>query len=120
MLLRYKKAYEKIAMGLLSYMPGEKVVKKLQETIYKYENDEHWHLYLLKQGEDFIGLVGVVVDESSYTVIHLSVNPSFRGEGIGTEMILKLAALYPGLECKGNDYTKSFMIKCLNREDKSE
>ena len=33
MLLRYKKTYEKIAMGLLSYMPGDKNVKKLQETI---------------------------------------------------------------------------------------
>ena len=30
MLLRYKKTYEKIAMGLLSYMPGDKTVKKLQ------------------------------------------------------------------------------------------
>ncbi|MDN4607320.1 GNAT family N-acetyltransferase [Sporosarcina highlanderae] len=117
MLLRYKKAYEKIAMGLLSYMPGEKVVKKLQETIYKYENDDCWHLYLLKQGEDFIGLVGVEVDENSYTVMHLSVNPSFRGEGIGSEMIVKLAELYPNFECKSNEYTKSFMAKCLNRED---
>ena len=29
MLLRYKKAFEKIAMGLLSFMPQEKDVKKL-------------------------------------------------------------------------------------------
>ena len=79
MLLRYKKTYEKIAMGLLSYMPGEKSVKKLQETIHQYENDEDWQLFLLKQGDDFIGLVGIVMDKDSYTVMHLSVNPSFRG-----------------------------------------
>ena len=29
MLLRYKKTYEKIAMGLLSYMPGDKTVKEI-------------------------------------------------------------------------------------------
>lgn len=30
MLIRYKKALEKIAMGLLSFMPNEKDVKSLQ------------------------------------------------------------------------------------------
>ena len=34
MLIRYKKNLEKIAMGLLSFMPDEKKdVKKLQQTI---------------------------------------------------------------------------------------
>ncbi len=33
MLVRYKKAYEKIAMGLLSFMPNEKELKKLQQTM---------------------------------------------------------------------------------------
>ncbi|WP_147060414.1 GNAT family N-acetyltransferase [Sporosarcina luteola] len=118
MLLRYKKTYEKIAMGLLSYMPGEKAVKKLQETIHQYEHDDDWQLYLLKQEEDFIGLVGIVLDEHSYTVMHLSVNPSFRGEGIGSEMIAKLAELFPNLECKSNEYTESFMKRCMDRESK--
>ena len=83
MLLRYKKTYEKIAMGLLSYMPGEKTVKKLQETIHQYETDDNWQLYLLKKDEDFIGLIGIELGEEDYTLQHLSVNPSFRGEGIG-------------------------------------
>nr|WP_252505071.1 GNAT family N-acetyltransferase [Sporosarcina sp. Marseille-Q4943] len=120
MLLRYKKAYEKIAMGLLSYMPGEKSVKKLQETIHQYENDEDWQLYLLKQGEDFIGLVGIILDVDSYTVMHLSVNPSFRGEGIGSKIIVKLGELFPGLECKSNEYTESFLEKCLQKEEQQQ
>ena len=49
MLIRYKKTYEKIAMGLLSYMPGEQSVKALQETIHKYEMIENWHLSLEKR-----------------------------------------------------------------------
>lgn len=117
MLLRYKKAYEKIAMGLLSYMPGEKSVKKLQETIHQYENEDDWQLYLLKQGEDFIGLVGIILDVDSYTVMHLSVNPSFRGEGIGSKIIAKLGDLFPDLECKSNEVTESFMKKCRQKEE---
>lgn len=116
-LLRYKKAYEKIAMGLLSYMPGEKAVKKLQELVHQYEDDESWQLYLLKKGEDFIGLVGIALDDISYTVMHVSVNPSFRGEGVGREMVTKLNELFPDLQCKSNEYTQSFMNKCLQKED---
>lgn len=40
MLIRYKRSFEKIAMGLLSFMPGEKDVKQLQQTIKSYEMDE--------------------------------------------------------------------------------
>ncbi|MFC5603216.1 GNAT family N-acetyltransferase [Sporosarcina koreensis] len=117
MLLRYKKAYEKIAMGLLSFMPGEKSVKKLQETIHQYESEDDWHLFLLKQGEDFIGLVGIILDTDSYTVMHLSVNPSFRGEGIGSKIIAKLGDLFPDLECKSTEDTESFMKKCRQKEE---
>ncbi|MBO1915326.1 N-acetyltransferase, partial [Microvirga sp. 3-52] len=49
MLIRYKKTYEKIAMGLLSYMPGEHSVKELQETIQMYETEDDWQLYLWKK-----------------------------------------------------------------------
>ncbi|WP_432364029.1 GNAT family N-acetyltransferase [Sporosarcina sp. UB5] len=120
MLLRYKKAYEKIAMGLLSFMPGEKSVKKLQETIHLYEKDEDWQLYLLKQDEDIIGLAGIRLDGNSYTVMHLSVNPSFRGEGIGSKIIGKLGELFPDLECKSNEHTESFLKRCLQREKQQD
>ena len=31
MLIKYKKAYEKFAMGLLSFMPDERDIKKLNK-----------------------------------------------------------------------------------------
>ena len=37
MLVRYKKALEKIAMGLISLMPQEKDINRLMETIHHYE-----------------------------------------------------------------------------------
>ena len=44
----------KIAMGLLSFMPKEKEIKKLQKTMERYENDPDWKLYFWKE-EDFVG-----------------------------------------------------------------
>ena len=117
MLLRYKKTYEKIAMGLLSYMPSEKSVKKLQETIHIYESEANWQLYLLKKDEDFIGIIGIEMGENEYTLHHLSVNPSFRGEGIGKEMVSKLKALFPEKTCISTEYTDLFLQKCTQKEE---
>lgn len=119
-LLRYKKAYEKIAMGLLSYMPGEKAVKKLQELVHEYEENESWQLFLLKKGEDFIGIIGITLDEDTYTVMHIAVNPSFRGEGVGSEMIDMIGQAFPELECKSTNDTKSFLEKCKQIDNESK
>ena len=117
MLLRYKKAYEKIAMGLLSYMPGGKSVKKLQETMQFYETDELSELFLLKDGEDFIGIIGIELLDDAYIVRHLAVNPSYRGEGVGTEMVLQLKELYPALACRSTEETEPFLRKCMCKEE---
>jgi riboflavin biosynthesis RibT protein len=117
MLVRYKKTNEKIAMGLLSYMPGDKTVKKLQETIHQYETDDSWQLYLLKKDDDFIGLIGIELGDDDYTMQHISVNPSFRSEGIGKEMVLRLQALFPEKECKSTQETVSFIQKCKEKEE---
>ncbi|KZE38096.1 acetyltransferase [Bhargavaea cecembensis] len=112
MLLRYKKSLEKIAMGLLSFMPGEKDVKKLKETISRYETDDQSQLYLWKIGEDYIGLVGVELEGDRVTVCHLSVNPSHRGEGVGKEMVSKLTAIMPGKTIVPTEATRPFLEKC--------
>lgn len=117
MLLRYKKSLEKIAMGLLSFMPEEKDLKKLKETIHRYETDDRFQLFLWKQGEDFIGLIGVETEEDTVTVHHVSVNPSHRGEGVGKAMVGKLAALLPGKTFKPTAATRAFLEKCLDHTE---
>src|SRR5690606_28816901 len=88
MLIRYKKAFEKIAMGLLSFMPNEKDIKKLQQTIKQYETEEDWLLFLWKEDDSIVGLIGLHrLEENVFEIDHLSVNPSHRNQGIGKEMI---------------------------------
>lgn len=94
MLIRYKKNYEKISMGLLSYVPSEKDIKLLLQTIRKYEDLEDWQLFLWKDGEDIIGVIGIHMENSQKaTIEHLSVNPSFRAEGVGKRIIQSLIGL---------------------------
>ena len=94
MLNRYKKNSEKIAMGLLSFMPEEKDVKKLQQTIKEYESNSDWHLYLWKEADDVIGAIGLRVDGDKAIIQHISVNPSHRNIGVGKKMIQEITKLY--------------------------
>lgn len=112
MLIRYKKTYEKIAMGLLSYMPEGKSTKMLQDKIQKYENESALELYLWKDGEDFIGLVGIEMEEDIYTLLDIAVNPSFRGEGIGKKMVTGIQRRFPEKKCQSTVLTKAFLERC--------
>lgn len=87
MLVKYKKTCEKIAMGLLGLMPNERKVKKLQTLIQVYEEKPEKQLYLWKEDEDYIGLLGVEMETDQVVIRHIAVTPSHRGEGLGHEMI---------------------------------
>jgi riboflavin biosynthesis RibT protein len=121
MLIRYKKNYEKIAMGLLSFMPTEKDIKKLQQTIKLYENDEDWQLYLWKD-EDIIGIIGVEIAQNEAILQHVCVNPSHRDQGVGSKMLIALEDML-SKECdfNPNEHTSEFYNKCQQlRHEKVE
>ncbi|WP_080874329.1 GNAT family N-acetyltransferase [Oceanobacillus timonensis] len=95
MLIRFKRNLEKIAMGLLSFMPEGKDVKKLQETIREYEENDQMHLHLWKEGDDVLGAIGVqIVSDNQLVINHLTVNPSHRDQGIGSRMIAEIHRIY--------------------------
>lgn len=112
MLIRYKKAYEKFAMGLLSFMPNEKDIKKLQNTMKQYEMQENWQLFLWKE-EEIIGLIGVVLENNEDVIVqHISVNPSYRHQGVGKSMLQALCDLYSDKNILPTELTVSFFEKC--------
>jgi len=118
MLIRYKKDFEKIAMGLLSFMPEEKDVKVLQQTIKEYESNPDWHLYLWRD-DDLLGAIGIrLVDDINVVIQHISVNPSHRNLGIGKKMIQAIKKLYQEkYTIYADPMTDEFYNKCLDRID---
>lgn len=114
MLIRYKKSFEKIAMGLLSFMPDEKDIKKLQQSMKNYETDESKQLFLWKEEEDFIGLIGVEVHGNTVVLADVSVNPSHRGQGVGRKMVTTVKEFYPNYEFDARRETANFLAKCMD------
>lgn len=118
MLIRFKKSFEKIAMGLLSFMPAEKDLKQLQQTIKHYETADDWQLFLWKQEEDIIGAIGVFLKGGDIVEIqHITVNPSHRQQGIGKSMVNAIKDLYKNKSVVSNDETETFFEKCSGDKD---
>ncbi|MEI3608068.1 GNAT family N-acetyltransferase [Pseudogracilibacillus sp. SO10305] len=123
MLIRYKQNQEKIAMGLLSFMPTEKDdVRMLQQTMRNYMEHANWHLYLWKEEDDIVGAIGFKIeDELSVVVQHISVNPSYRNMGIGRKMIDAVKEMYgEKYDICSNELTNDFFHKCTDTEDEEE
>src|SRR5690606_33052433 len=113
MLIRYKKPLEKIAMGLLSLMPQEKDVKRLMETIQAYDQEDDWYLYLCKKDEEYIGIVRILDEGDTATIQHITVVPSYRGEGVAIAMLKELLKTSQFKTLKANDDTRPFIEKCF-------
>lgn len=112
MLIRYKRDLEKIAMGLLSFMPDVKDVKKLQEITHQYESNENWHLYLWREN-DILGTIGLRIENNTHAIIqHVSVNPSHRNQGIGKKMVDEIVKKYSKkYELTADDLVADFFNK---------
>ncbi|MGL4820844.1 MAG: GNAT family N-acetyltransferase [Bacilli bacterium] len=121
MLLKYKKTYEKIAMGLLSLATHERDVKRLRELVLQYEQSTPYELYLWKVEEDFVAIVGVYhVDDATLQVHHVSVNPSMRRGGIGKQMVCALRERFPSKTISATEQTQEFVTYCLCTNDETE
>lgn len=114
MLVKYKKTLEKIAMGLLSYMPQDKDVKKLKETVQQYEKDEQWQLYLWRNEDEYVGAIGVILKDDAAHVQHITVLPSYRGEGVARQMLEELKAQMQVDDILPCQQTEAFVQKCKN------
>ncbi len=113
MLIRYKKTMEKIAMGLLSFMPEHKEIKKLMDTMQLYDQHDDWQLYLLKKNDEYVGAIGVKVEEKTAIIQHITVIPSYRGEGVGKEMVSDLCELDTVEHVRAINEVQPFVQKCM-------
>lgn len=113
MLISYNQNYEKIAMGLLSYIGDLKAVDRLQDEMESYIQSDDKQLFLWKDTdtENIVGVVGVEYDDLIVLVRHVAINPSFRNEGIVYKILDKLQQCFPEHAINGTLETATFVAK---------
>lgn len=115
-LIKYKNSHEKIAMDLLSFMPSEQNLATVQKTLKRYEENRGWQLYLCKQGNDYIGIIGIELKKYTFEVHHICVSPAFQGEGAGHGIVQQILQLYEPLALCATTETKEFLAKCWDKQ----
>lgn len=100
-------------MGLLSYMPKEKEIKRLKETMDAYTSDDNQHLYLWKKDDEYVGIVGLIVENGTAIIQHICVIPSYRGEGIAKEIVQQVTALNRYDNVQASEDVQPFFEKCV-------
>lgn len=114
MLNNYRKEQRKIAMGLLSFHQKLTEYQSLLKEIDMYETEENLHLlFWTPLGEQNIqGVVGIEVVQSESIILHdISINPSFRGEKLGFDLLDEVVQLYPEIKLYGTSATSTYLSK---------
>lgn len=114
MLTYYRKEQRKIAMGLLSFHKNLVEYQTLLKEIDMYEAENDLYLlFWLPDGEQNIqGVVGIEVETAEAMILHdISINPSFRGEKLGFELLNEVAAKYPQMKIYGTLATSTYLSK---------
>lgn len=120
MLLDYKNDYEKISMGLLSFVPDLKDVSRLKDEMDWYQSKEDRKLYLWKSEDtqDIIALVGVEIGNEMILLRHISINPSYRNEGISYKMLEALEHRFLQKKIMGTLETSALVAKWEQEKSK--
>lgn len=117
MLVSYNQKYEKIAMGLLSYIADLKSMERLQTEMESYTSENSRKLYLWRDSdtENIVAIIGIECSETMVLIRHLAVSPSFRNEGIIYNVFDQLQNRYPEQTLNGTLETALFVTKWAQR-----
>lgn len=122
MLISYNQNYEKIAMGLLSYIADFKSVDRLQDEMESYIQSEDKQLFLWKDTDtdNIVGIIGVEYNDVVALVRHVAINPSFRNEGIVYKLLNKLQSFFPNHAINGTLETAPIIAKWAQKLNETD
>ena len=96
MLVRSKSSYQKIIMGLLSYSNELNATTEILEEMEWYRKEDNRRIYLYREddSDDFIGLIGIEIDDDIVIVRRLTLTPSYHNEGHGGQMLKEIEEMF--------------------------
>lgn len=117
-LLKYRTDYEKVAMGLLSFVPTLKKIDRLQAELQWYQESDQRQLLLWKDlNQDFSGIVGVEFRPGFVIVELIALTPAVRNADQTTTILDELADMYPDDKLMGTLATTEVIAKWERAHD---
>lgn len=121
MLIPYTTNFEKVVMGLLSYVTEYKNYETLLEEMDRIKTGSR-SLYLWRdqETENIIGLIGFDENNKDQALLirYLSINPSFRNEGLSLQILSALKEEFPIYSLTSSIETAGLIKKWAQRRQK--
>ncbi len=96
MLIKYKKDYEKIVMGFLSYLDDFKNIKNIQEEMELYHKKNEYQIFLFKHKDgDVEGIIGIQMAPQFVMVRYISLSPAYRTTENQLAILQELKRIFP-------------------------
>lgn len=113
MLVEYKSDYQKIAMGLLSFVPDLKDTKRLMAELEWYKKEDTRKLFLWRSQEtnDFAAVIGIEEEDSVVLVRHIAINPSYRNEKLSFRILQAVSERFLPKKISGTLETVALVTK---------
>lgn len=117
MLVDYKKDNEKVAMGLLSYLPDFKNLENLKEEIKLNRDSNEFKLFLYRnEDNNLVGVIGTQFTDNFIIIRYLSFAPGFREKSYEKSVLSDLVNNYPKMRITVvPEYM--YLIKDLNKSN---
>lgn len=122
MLISYNEDYEKITMGLLSYISDFKDPERLLEELSLYEDDPNRKIYLWQSEEtrNLIAVLGIEEEKDIVLLRHIAIDPSFRKEGLIYILLDHLVEKIDDKKIVGTLETASIISKWQKNKNKKQ
>ncbi|AMB99703.1 reductase [Aerococcus urinaehominis] len=120
MLIPYIAKYEKVVMGLLAYIDEFKDFENLTEEMDKIQKGaRQLYLWRNEDSDNIIGIVGFDKKDEDQTLIirYLSINPSFRNEGLTVDILSALKDEFPIFSLNGTLETSGIIKNWAQSKD---
>lgn len=97
MLSKYKKEFEKVVMGYLSYLPDFKNLTNLKEEMQLYNDlNNQFEVLLFRSNNQHIrGIISLQEGPKCLVIRYVSLDPGFRNNHTRQEMMTELKQFYP-------------------------
>lgn len=98
MLIPYVAKYEKVVMGLLSYLAPYRALEDLTLEMKRIKsNQRQVYLWRDEETDNVIAIIGFDLDSENKAILvrYLSINPSFQAEDISFSCLSALAKEFP-------------------------
>lgn len=113
MLVEYKSDYQKIAMGLLSFVPDLKDTQRLISEMEWYQKEGSRRLFLWRSQEtnDLVAVIGIEEEDAVVLMRHIAINPSYRNEKLSFKILDAVSEQFAPKKISGTLETVSLVTK---------